>query len=105
MPDENSPLPQKVQSPAPVARRATPAAELEALKPYGGQTGGNGAPSDPTRPGNVPLDQEHTGLTSVVGIGASAGGVSVLQEFFGMMPPDSGLSFVVVMHLLPDHES
>src|SRR3954470_18374350 len=42
---------------------------------------------------------------AVVGLGASAGGVGVLQQFFAEMPADSGLAFVVVMHLAPDHES
>jgi len=43
--------------------------------------------------------------TAVVGLGASAGGVAVLQEFFSGMDPESGLSFVVVMHLSPEYES
>jgi two-component system CheB/CheR fusion protein len=42
---------------------------------------------------------------AVVGMGASAGGIGPLQEFFGGMPNDSGLAFVVVMHLSPEHES
>ena len=42
---------------------------------------------------------------AVVGLGASAGGVSVLQQFFSDVPADSGLAFVVVMHLSPDFES
>jgi two-component system CheB/CheR fusion protein len=42
---------------------------------------------------------------AVVGLGASAGGVAVLQQFFGDMDPESGLAFVVVMHLSPEHES
>jgi two-component system, chemotaxis family, CheB/CheR fusion protein len=42
---------------------------------------------------------------AVVGIGASAGGIRPLQEFFAEMKPDSGLAFVVVMHLSPDFES
>ena len=41
----------------------------------------------------------------VVGLGASAGGVSILQQFFNDMPADSGIAFVVVMHLSPDFES
>jgi two-component system CheB/CheR fusion protein len=41
----------------------------------------------------------------VVGIGASAGGISALNEFFSAMPPDSGMAFVVVLHLSPDYES
>jgi two-component system, chemotaxis family, CheB/CheR fusion protein len=42
---------------------------------------------------------------AVVGLGASAGGIAPLQQFFGDMNPESGLAFVVVMHLSPDHES
>ncbi len=42
---------------------------------------------------------------AVVGLGASAGGVAVLQHFFELMAPESGLAFVVVMHLSPEHES
>ncbi len=41
----------------------------------------------------------------VVGVGASAGGVKALQEFFASMPPNSGMSFVVILHLSPQHES
>lgn len=43
--------------------------------------------------------------SAVVGIGASAGGIAPLQQFFEEMKPDSGLAFVVVMHLSPDFES
>ena len=45
------------------------------------------------------------GLVPVVGIGASAGGLEALKAFFGAMPPKTGLSFVVVVHLDPTHES
>lgn len=41
----------------------------------------------------------------VVGIGASAGGLEAFQAFFGRMPPDSGMAFVLVSHLDPTHES
>lgn len=41
----------------------------------------------------------------VVGIGASAGGLTALQQFFSCVPPDSGLAFVVIVHLTPDRES
>jgi two-component system CheB/CheR fusion protein len=40
-----------------------------------------------------------------VGIGASAGGIKALKEFFSVMPADSGMAFVVVLHLSPEHES
>jgi two-component system CheB/CheR fusion protein len=41
----------------------------------------------------------------VVGIGASAGGVEALKEFFAAMPPESRMAFVVVQHLEPTHDS
>ena len=41
----------------------------------------------------------------LIGIGASAGGLEALQQFFGYMPPNSGLSFVVIQHLSPDYKS
>jgi len=40
-----------------------------------------------------------------VGVGASAGGLRALEEFFDNMPTDSGASFVVVQHLSPDFKS
>jgi two-component system, chemotaxis family, CheB/CheR fusion protein len=42
---------------------------------------------------------------TVVGVGASAGGLGALREFLRTMPDDTGLAFVIVMHLAPDHES
>ncbi|MFO0750188.1 MAG: CheR family methyltransferase [Myxococcota bacterium] len=43
----------------------------------------------------------------VVGVGASAGGLAALEALFAALPPErpSGLSFVVVQHLAPDHKS
>jgi two-component system CheB/CheR fusion protein len=41
----------------------------------------------------------------VVGIGASAGGLDAFKAFFSHMPPASGMSFVVVQHLSPEHKS
>lgn len=41
----------------------------------------------------------------VVGIGASAGGLEALNGLFGHMPADTGMAFVVVQHLDPQHES
>lgn len=48
---------------------------------------------------------ERAGGAAVVGIGASAGGLTALREFLDPIPHDSGLSFVVVVHLSPEHES
>jgi two-component system, chemotaxis family, CheB/CheR fusion protein len=41
----------------------------------------------------------------VVGIGASAGGVKALQDFFEALPDRVGAAFVVIMHLDPDARS
>lgn len=41
----------------------------------------------------------------VVGIGASAGGLSALEELFTHLPVDSGAAFVVIQHLSPDFKS
>jgi two-component system CheB/CheR fusion protein len=41
----------------------------------------------------------------VVGIGASAGGLEALERFLQRVPPDSGLAYVIVQHLSPEHES
>ncbi|CUH26628.1 Chemotaxis response regulator protein-glutamate methylesterase of group 3 operon [Jannaschia seosinensis] len=38
-------------------------------------------------------------------MGASAGGVKALQQFFEAIDDDLGLAYVVTMHLSPDHES
>jgi two-component system CheB/CheR fusion protein len=42
---------------------------------------------------------------SVVGIGASAGGLAAFTEFLEHMPLDSGLAFVLVQHLDPQQPS
>ncbi|WP_439589732.1 CheR family methyltransferase [Hydrogenophaga sp.] len=43
----------------------------------------------------------------VVGIGASAGGLAAFEAFFRSVPTDaeSGMAFVLVQHLAPDHPS
>ncbi|MBV8394614.1 MAG: PAS fold family protein, partial [Alphaproteobacteria bacterium] len=43
--------------------------------------------------------------TPVVGIGASAGGLGALESLLPAIPANSGLAFVIVQHLDPDHES
>ncbi|MET0621765.1 MAG: CheR family methyltransferase, partial [Pyrinomonadaceae bacterium] len=41
----------------------------------------------------------------VVGLGASAGGIHALREFFSNVPERSGMAYVVILHLSPDHDS
>jgi two-component system CheB/CheR fusion protein len=39
----------------------------------------------------------------IVGIGASAGGLEALEQFFSSTPKDNGMAFVVIQHLDPNH--
>ena len=41
----------------------------------------------------------------IVALGASAGGLNALEQFFATMPIDSGMAFVVIQHLSPDFKS
>jgi two-component system CheB/CheR fusion protein len=41
----------------------------------------------------------------IVGVGASAGGLEALQDFFDNMPDKPGVAFVIVQHLSPDYKS
>lgn len=41
----------------------------------------------------------------LVGIGASAGGVQALKDLFAGIPADSGMAYVVILHLSQQHES
>lgn len=41
----------------------------------------------------------------VVGIGASAGGLEAFKSFFANVPVQSGLAFVLIQHLSPEHAS
>lgn len=44
-------------------------------------------------------------MVPLVGIGGSAGAIPALQRFFAQMPAQSGMAFVVILHLSPDHDS
>jgi two-component system, chemotaxis family, CheB/CheR fusion protein len=44
-------------------------------------------------------------MLPVVGLGGSAGSIAALQAFFQGLPADTGMAFVVVLHLSPDHDS
>lgn len=41
----------------------------------------------------------------IVGIGASAGGLEALQQFFVNLPAKSNIAYIIVQHLSPDHKS
>ena len=54
-----------------------------------------------------PAPERASGAFPIVGIGASAGGLAAFEAFFSGMPADAatGMAFVLVQHLAPDHES
>ncbi len=62
--------------------------------------GTENAPSAAEASGTSP-----TSLCPVVGVGASAGGIEALIRLFEAMPSDSGMAFLIVMHLDPTRES
>lgn len=43
--------------------------------------------------------------TTIVGIGASAGGLQALKTLFADIPPDTGLAYVIIVHLSPEQKS
>jgi len=51
----------------------------------------------------VPSQGFHT--LPVVGLGGSAGGITALRGFFESTPAQTGLAYVVILHLAPDHHS
>lgn len=65
----------------------------------------------PNRPAPEPDASQSSRVTPsnlpfpVVGIGASAGGLQSVKRFFEHMPADSGMAFVIIFHLSPDHPS
>jgi two-component system, chemotaxis family, CheB/CheR fusion protein len=57
-------------------------------------------------PENLDYDLGKTILDfPIIGIGASAGGLEALQEFFTNMVPEPDAAFVIIQHLSPDYKS
>ena len=72
--------------------------------------------SDKLSPDNTPesiaaaaLDSEHSAETHapfpIVGIAASAGGLEAFTGLLTHLPIDTGMAFVLIQHLAPDHKS
>src|SRR5688500_4718691 len=57
---------------------------------------------------NIPGDKKKIlseNLFPVVGIGASAGGLDAFKRFVSSISIDSGMAYILVQHLHPDHNS
>jgi len=66
----------------------------------------NGKPSPQKKDSERSHDTSTPGAPElVVGIGASAGGIGALKDFFTHTSPGTGAAYVVILHLSPDHES
>ena len=62
-------------------------------------------PAPESRPVQESQPEQETQGFSIVGIGASAGGLEASEQFFRKVPPDTGMAFVLVSHLDPSHAS
>lgn len=47
----------------------------------------------------------HSQTFTIVAIGASAGGLEAMVEFLNHLPSNTGMAFIYVQHLSPDHKS
>ena len=63
------------------------------------------AGNDEVAPSGALDTDERSARFPIVGLGASAGGLAALEEFFSHMPADAGIAFVVVTHQHPDQPS
>src|SRR5689334_12015134 len=62
--------------------------------------------AEPSRDGNesVSPTPRHS-PSSIVGIGASAGGLEAFEQLLRALPGNTGMAFVLVQHLAPTHQS
>jgi two-component system CheB/CheR fusion protein len=79
-----------------LARKAAPA-RAESLRSV--RPGGN------ERQPATPAAEVKRVVPVIVGIGASAGGIEALEDFFANLPGNTDMAFVVVQHLSPTHAS
>lgn len=54
---------------------------------------------------NEITDKIQTKVSYLVAIGASAGGLEAINEFFDNFPPNDNFSFVIIQHLSAEHKS
>src|SRR5215470_7843319 len=52
-----------------------------------------------------PTSEESDDKFLIVGLGASAGGIQALKDFFSQVTKESGMAYVVILHMSPEHES
>lgn len=72
--------------------------------PKTNQAGADSPKTSRLLPVNKKRDSDERPLI-IVGIGASAGGLEAFTELFSVLPSNTGMAFVVVQHLSPQHTS
>jgi len=65
----------------------------------------NKSASAEREPHPQPKVKASTKPTSIVGVGASAGGLEAFEHLLRALPENTGMAFVLVQHLAPMHES
>jgi two-component system, chemotaxis family, CheB/CheR fusion protein len=83
------------------AKKITKTKSRKKLQAGHGKTEGNTSPNLPAGPAK----KNNRNKFHIAGIGASAGGLDAFERFFINMPADSGIGFVLLSHLDPDHAS
>jgi len=65
----------------------------------------DGIPSSSQKAKARAVSAENVSFSPIVGVGASAGGLEALTALLKELPPDTGMTFLLVQHLDPKHES
>ena len=60
---------------------------------------------EPVPRSDLPSQAPEDGAMTVVGIGASAGGLEALRAFVGSLPAHTNMAYIIAQHLSPRHES
>ena len=94
-------MPEDSSAPLDPPREIVEATETSDTAPPRGDT----AEQEPSEQVDVVGPNRADSLHPVIGLGGSAGSLNALRTFFSHMATDSGLAFVVIIHLSPDHES
>jgi two-component system CheB/CheR fusion protein len=84
------------------ASRARPSATAQAHP--GGKRSNGPATTDASAAPEEPSQRFQSGFP-IVAVGASAGGLEACQRLFDAVGADTGMTFIVVLHLDPNHDS
>lgn len=87
------------------AQQLSPTKAPASNKPTRRDSASSGGNSGPDNAVSKPSAKTGGETFAIVGIGASAGGLEALTEFFEAMPTDAGMAFVVVTHQHPGQPS